>query len=275
MEETIIQWILEAAVRIALAWGVVLLGRWLARQLRIVVQRLVSQPHVMEVVGPTIGRLFCDIAYWGLLGLSFGLALIVLGVPATVVLTVSSIVFILAAVALQQSLSNLAATVIFLAFQPFRRGEDIETMGKAGTVQEIQLFNTVLHTYDQRLVSLPNSEIQASGVLNLTRTGIVRNEVTLAVGYQANLERVRQVIQESIDQDPRILADPPPSIVVQELADYAVRLIVYTMTAPADGFAVRSDLRTQIKARFDAEQIPFALPKQEIQLVSDGEVIGH
>jgi small conductance mechanosensitive channel len=182
------------------------------------------------------------------------------------VLSISSVIFILAAVSLQQSLANVAATVIFLAFQPFRRGEVIETLGMVGTVQEIQLFNTVLHLGNQRMASLSNSEIQSGGVVNHTRRGIIRNEITFMVSYQTDLGRVRQIVQALLDQDARILRDPAPSITVLELGDTGVRLVVYCMSAPDDGVAVTSDLRTQIKTRFDVEGIPFA--RQEVNITA-------
>jgi small conductance mechanosensitive channel len=264
--DTILDWVVVIALRLALAWGVVIGGRYLARHARSATQKLVARPDVLKVVSTTIGRLLCNIVYYGLFGAAIGLALIVLGVPATYVLTVSSVVFILAALALRESLSNLAATVIFLTFQPFYQGEIIETMGHTGTVQEIQLFNTVLLTVDQRFVSLANSEIQTSGVINYTRTGIVRNQAAVTVGYQANLEDAHRVIQEIISQDHRILADPPPIIAIQELTEIGVRLVIYCMSASVDGAAVTSDLRAQIKARFDTESIPFA--QREIHLTS-------
>jgi small conductance mechanosensitive channel len=260
MEQNIFNWILLYALRILIAWGLIWLGRRVARYVRDLVRQLVARPTVNEMVSHTIGRLLCNVAYYGLL-IAFGaLALIVLGVPASYVLAVVGIIFVLAAVALQQSLANVAATVIFLAFQPFQKGELIETQGKTGTVQEIQLFNTLLLTGDQRLVSLANSEIQNEGVVNHTRNGVIRNDVTLAVSYQANLGQVRQVINEIIAQDQRILTDPPPAIFVTGLADQGVNLVVQCMSLPADGWAIMSDLRSEIKSRFDTENIPFARP---------------
>lgn len=260
MEDTIINFILQYGLRILIAWGLVVLGRYIARHVRDLVRQVIARPSVTEMVSHTIGRLLVNIVYYGLLVAFVALALIVLGVPATYVLTVIGVVFLLAAIALQQSLSNLAATVIFFAFQPFRKGELIETQGKTGTVQEIQLFNTLLLTGDQRLVSLANSEIQNEGVVNHTRNGIVRNDVALAVSYQANLERVREVIHEIIAQDQRILIDPPPSITVTALAENGINLVVYCVSLPTDGWNIMSDLRSQIKERFDAEGIPFARP---------------
>jgi small conductance mechanosensitive channel len=264
--DTLPEWVLMAALRVGLALGVIALGHFLARRLRALMQQLVAQPQVSEVVGPTIGRLLCDLVYYGLWAFAVGLGLIVVGVPATFVLTVSSIVLILAAVALRESLANVAATVIFVTFQPFRRGEVIETMGKTGAVQELQLFNTVLLTPDQRMVSLPNSEIQASGVVNMTRTGLTRIEVKLTVGYRADLSVVRRVLQDLLAQDARIVDEPPPVVNVQELADTGVRLVVYAVVKTEDVMPVSSDLQEQIKVRFDAAGIPFAMPQREIHL---------
>ncbi len=266
MADTIFNSILLYLLRIALAWGVLWLGRYLARHVRAIVQRLVSRPHAEQVLSQTIGRLLVNITFYSIFGAAIALALIVLGVPVSYVLGLSSVVFILAAISLQQSLEALAATVIFFAFQPFRRGEVIETLGQSGVVQEVQLFNTVILNADQRIVSLSNSEIQTGGVVNHTRNGIIRNQVNLTVSYQVRLDQVRQIILEIIAQDGRILSDPPPSIAVQELADQGVRLNVFCMSTQPDGALVTSDLREQIKSRFDAEGIAFA--RQQIYVAA-------
>ena len=107
--------------------------------------------------------------------------------PATFVSALSIIVFALLALALQQSVSNFAATVSFLMFQPFRRDELVETMGHTGTVREILLFTTVLHLPDDRLVTLSNSQIQGSGIVNYSRMGRVRADVAVTVAFGEDL----------------------------------------------------------------------------------------
>jgi small conductance mechanosensitive channel len=204
-------------------------------------------------------------------------SLIALGVPAAAVLGVLAIVVVVLAVALQQSAANFAATVIFLLFQPFRRGELVLTMGYMGTVQEILLFDTVLRLPDQRLVSLPNSKIHDSGIVNYSRLGQVRADITLTVRYAEDVNDARAVITEIAAADERVLAEPPFQVVVDDLGESGVRLLVLPYVLPDNYWGVRSDLREQVKARFDAAGIRFALPERNVHVSPAGQpgIAGH
>jgi small conductance mechanosensitive channel len=266
--------ILTVLARLATAIIIVLAGRILAQLARKGGRRLLRRPEMVSILGPTLLRLLSDSAYYGLMAMAIAMALIALGVPGSYILAAITIVLVLLGLALQQSLTNFAATVIFLVFQPFRRGELIETMGKLGTVQEILLFNTTLLMLDQRLVSLPNSKIQESGVVNYSRLGIIRADVRLTVGYEQELGRARAVLADILSHDPRILANPPCQVAVVELGDNGVRLAVYAMVSPDDYWSVLSDLRERIKTRFDAEKIAFALPQRDVRLTATS-LTGH
>jgi small conductance mechanosensitive channel len=259
---------LSIGARIAIAALVLLVGYILARLMQRVAQRLMDRPQIASALGPSMARLLKSVVYYLMLALAASLGLIVLGVPATYILAVAVLLVLVLAVALQQSVANLAATVNFLMFQPFTRGELVETMGWLGTVREILLFNTVLLLNDQRLVSLPNSKIQESGVVNYTRMGRIWADFSLTVDYREDLDRVRALISEIAASDTRILSDPPFDIFVDDLGENGVRLQVHPTVAPAHYWAVRNDLRGQIKARFDAEGIRFALPQRDVRLAA-------
>jgi small conductance mechanosensitive channel len=267
---------MDDAVDLALAIGarlgtaaLVLVGGYvLAVAARRLARRLLGRPKVARALGPSMVRLLGSAAYYFLLALAVGVALVALGVSATVVVTVAVVLIALVGVALQQSLANFAATVIFLLFQPFRRGELVETMGQLGFVDEILLFNTVLRLPDQRLVSLPNSKVQESGVTNYSRMGQVRADFDLTVAYGEDLDRVRAVIAEIAANDARVLAEPPFEVVVDELGENGVRLLAMPTVAPEHFWAVRNDLRERVKARFDAEGIRFAVPPREVRLAA-------
>jgi small conductance mechanosensitive channel len=214
-------------------------------------------------------RLLGSAVYYLILALAVGRSLIALGVSETFVTTVTLVALALIALALNQSIANFAATVVFLFFQPFRRGDWVETMGHFGVVQEILLFNTVILLPDRRLVSLPNSKIQESGVTNYSQMRSVLALFTLTVAYHEDLARVRGLITEIAAQDARILPDPPFDVVVDVLGETGVRLLVLPAVRPEDYLAVRNDLRARIKARFDAEGTAFAVPRREVRIAAD------
>jgi small conductance mechanosensitive channel len=270
--QTLISQAIDLAVsvlwHVAAAALVVGVGFVLARAARRLTVRTLRRPDVAHALGPSLVRLFSAAVYYLLLAVVAAAALIVLGVPASFVLTVALIVVVVLAVALQQSAANLAATIVFLLFQPFKRGELVATMGHMGTVQEILLFDTVLLLPDERLVSLPNSKVQESGITNYTRMGRVRADVSLTVGYGQNVSQARAAITQIAASDRRVLTDPPFEVVVDELGENGVRLLVFPYVAPGDYWVVRNDLREQIKARFDAADIRFALPQRDVHLAA-------
>lgn len=265
---------MEHAVDLALAIGgrlaaaalALVAGYALAVAVRRLARRLLGRPRIAYALGPSMVRLFGSAAYWLVLAMTAAAGLVALGVPATFVATVAVVVIALVGVALQQSLANFAATVIFLLFQPFRRGELVETMGRLGWVQEILLFNTVLLLPDQRLVSLPNGKVQESGVVNYTRMGRIRADIRLTTAYGEDPDRVRAEIAALAASDARVLADPPLEVIVDDFDENGVRLLVLATVGPEHYLAVRNDLRERIVARFHAAGIAFAVPPREVRI---------
>jgi small conductance mechanosensitive channel len=245
-----------------------LLGRILARKARNATQRLLMRPQFAETFGPSVRLIFVQVAYYGVIVIAIIFALALIGVPATAILTITGAIIVVLAIAVRESLSNFAATIIVLTFQPYKQGELIETMGRIGVVQEIQLFNTLLLQGDQRLVWLPNSKIQENGVMNYTRMGIIRADVAATVGYDEDLNHVRTVLMNLITGDPRVLKDPPPEIVVLELGEKGVRVEAHAMVRLEDYWTLLSDFRERIKTRFDAEGIHFSPVATYISLTS-------
>jgi small conductance mechanosensitive channel len=255
---------LSVLTNIAGAALVLALGYFIAVAARRFTQKTLGRPDIARALGPSIVRLLSGAVYYLLLLLAAAGCLVALGVPAAAVLAVLTVVVVVLAVALQQSAANFAATVIFLMFQPFRRDELIQTMGYMGWVQEILLFDTVLRLPDQRLVSMPNSKIHDSGIVNYSRIGQVRADFTLTINYAEDVSRARALISQIAAADERVLLDPPLEVVVDELGDNGVRLLVLPYVATDNYWAVRNAMREQVKARFDAVGIRFALPERNV-----------
>jgi small conductance mechanosensitive channel len=254
-------------LRVVMAIGVLFLGRFLARRTRVVVERLLLQPQVKERLTPTLIRLATQATFYSIIVIAIVLALTLIGVPVVLIAGATTTVLIVVAVALRESLANFAATVIFFIFQPFKTGEMIETMGRVGVVEEIQLFNTIIKMFDQRMVSLPNNQIQESGVINYTRNGVVRADVRVVISYQADLDRVRRIVDEIVSADPRVLETPARDLIFLDLGQDGIQVEVRAFAQTSDYFKLASDLRSRIKSRFDAEGIGIASARQEIQLI--------
>jgi len=263
-----ISFALSVLANVATAVLVLLAGRVIAGAARRLTRKMLERPDVARALGPSIVRLLSSAVYYLLQLLAGAVCLVALGVPIAAVLTVLALVVIVLAVALQQSAANLAATVIFLMFQPFRRGELVLVMGYMGTVQEILLLYTVLLLPDGRMLSLPNTKVQEHGIINYSREGRVRADANLTISYGENVKQARELITQIASRDPRVLTDPP-FVVVDDLGDSGVRLLVFPYVTPDNYWAVRNDMREQIKDRFDESGIHFALPERNLRFPKD------
>ena len=153
------------------------IARWLARRARTWLH--VSLPKAN--IPPSMSQLAERGAYYGILFVAILTGLALIGVPIEALLGASLIIVVILGVALQQSIANLAATIVFLLFQPFRLGELIKANGVLGTVKEIQFFSTVLVTGDNLEVTIPNAKIQGDNLLNYTRLGRLRIDFVFGV----------------------------------------------------------------------------------------------
>ena len=169
-------------------------------------------------------------------------------------------------IALQQSISNLAATIVFMLFQPFRLGELIDANGVMGTVKEIQLFSTVLVTGDNKEITIPNSKIQGNNLVNYTRLGRLRVDFVFGVSYADDMRKVKEVLREILAADERVLAEPAPVIFVQSLDDSSVNIAVRPWVKPDDYWTLQWDLPERVKLRFDAEGITIPFPQRDVHL---------
>ncbi len=247
----------------ALAFGIVLLGRWLARIGRRWVQRGLKKVTLTE----SLAQLAERVTYYGIIFGAVLVALAVLGVPTTGLITTIGVILIILGVALQESLSSFAATIIFLLFQPFKVGELIESNGVMGTVREIALFQTILTKADNKLLTLPNAQIQNSVLVNYSRMGTLRADLSFNISYTDDLRKAKQVLAEIMAADPRVLADPPAVVVVQELGDNAVELAIRPWVTNADFWNFRTDMLELVKLRFDAEGISFPFPQRDCMCI--------
>lgn len=254
--------LLAIALRIGGALLALLVGRWLARRARRWAAHLVQRTEISHY----LEELAIRATYYGIMGLAVLTALAFLGVPVTAILTILGVALVILGIALQESISNFAATVIFFIFQPFGVGDYIETSGVEGTVEEIQLFNTVISKADGKKAVLPNGKIQEQGLINYSQNPVMRVACSVGVGYQEDLVHARQVARKILASDARILDDPAPQVIIQELGDSAIQMDVRGFVNNEDYWAVNWDLPELIKTGFDEAGIAIPYPQLDIHL---------
>jgi small conductance mechanosensitive channel len=258
--------LLQLALKIGAAILVFLVGRWLARRTR----NTLRATLVKTTLAPSMTRLLVLAAYYGIMFLTVILSLALVGLPITALLSASLIIVVILGIALQQSISNLAATIVFMLFQPFRLGELIEANGVLGTVTEIQLFSTVLVTGDNKEITIPNGEIQGNNMVNYTRQGRLRVDFTFDVSYADDLPKVKRLLAEILAADSRVLAEPPPVIFVQSLGENGVSIAVRPWVKPDDYWSLQWDVPERVKLRFDAEGVTIPFPQRDVRVYGRG-----
>jgi small conductance mechanosensitive channel len=266
MDQPILQIIGLYALRIAVALVVVLIGRFLAGRARKFTREVLKRPQVDQALTATVEGMLVRVVYYGTILFAVIVALAILGVPAAAILSVSSVILVVLAVALRESLANFAATVIFMIYQPFRAGEEIETMGRRGIVREVQLFNTVLMQPDRSLAILPNGDIQKSGIINYARLGIQRVNLAFRLRYDADIDKARSIIMKIMANDPRVLQEPPPAVHVMNLGENGLEMQARPFVNYADYDPVQFGFRQQITEQLGKAGIEFAVPQREVTL---------
>jgi small conductance mechanosensitive channel len=258
--------LLQLALKIGAAILVFLIGRWLARRTR----TELGARLVKTTLAPSMTRLLLLAVYYGILFLTVIFALALVGLPITALLSASLIVVVVLGIALQQSISNLAATIVFMLFQPFRLGELVEANGVLGTVTEIQLFSTVLVTGDNREITIPNAKIQGNNLLNYSRQGRLRVDFAFDVSYADDLRRVKELLAEVLAADERVLAEPAPLIFAQSLGENGVSIAVRPWVKAEDYWSLQWDIPERVKLCFDAEGITVPFPQRDVRIHDAG-----
>ncbi|MEL7293758.1 MAG: small-conductance mechanosensitive channel MscS [Pseudomonadota bacterium] len=189
-----------------------------------------------------------------------------LGVQTASVVAVIGAAGLAIGLALQGSLSNFAAGVLIVAFRPFKSGDYVEVGGVAGSVEAIQIFQTVLKTPDNKMVVVPNSGVIGGPITNYSRHATRRVDLVIGVSYKADLKQTKQVIRETLEKDPRILKDPDMTIGVLALADSSVNFVVRPWVKTEDYWGVYFDSMQGIKEALDAAGIEIPFPQMDVHL---------
>lgn len=254
--------LVTAAVRIGGAVIIVLIGRWIAGLVRRSIHAAMERANAT----PSIAGLLERVAYSGVLLLSILIALVVLGVSPQILAAAMVVVAVVAAVALRESLGDLAATILFVMFKPFQVGDIIETNGVIGGVQEVQLFSTVLITIDHRKVIVPNSSIQNGVLTNYSALDGLRIDVAVDVSYSDDIAKAREAMLEIAGADARVFPEPAPVVHLMELAESGVRLILRVHAKPEDYYALFPALNERIKLEFDRRGLTIPFPQMDVHV---------
>ena len=251
-------------IKVLAALAIFIIGRWVAKGIRRGVRRMMEKGGADPIIIGFVG----SIVYIALLAFVVIAALGQLGIQTTSFIAILGAAGLAVGLALQGSLANFAAGFLMIIFRPFKVGDFVEAAGVAGVVKDMQIFTTTMKTGDNKTIIIPNAKISGDNIINYSAEENRRVDMTVGVAYDADLSKVRDVLNDIISKEERILSDPAPQVAVAELADSSVNFIVRVWTKTGDYWGVKFDATETIKNRFDEAGIGIPFPQRDIHIVS-------
>jgi len=255
------------ALKLLYAIIILIVGLWIIRWITRLVRKGLSKrdvdPSLISFLGSftnIILKIVLVIAIVGILGIELTSLTVILGAAGLAV-----------GMALSGTLQNFAGGVMILIFKPFTVGDFIEAKGYLGAVKEIQIFNTILQTPDNRRVIIPNGGLATDSLINYSAEATRRIDLVIGISYGDDIDKAREIALKTVKADNRVLKDPEPFVGVLELGDSSVNLAVRQWVKSGDYWGVYFDLHENIKKEFDKNGISIPFPQRDVHLFSQSE----
>lgn len=252
----------EYAPKLAMAIVVFIVGSIIIRMITGAMKRLFEKKDYDE----TLERFLLSLTSIILKILLIVTVVTMLGVQMTSFVAILGGAGLAIGMALSGTLQNFAGGVMLLIFRPYKVGDVIEAQGHVGKVEEIQIFNTVLITPDNKTIIIPNSPISTDSIVNYSEQGSRRVDFTIGIGYDDDIDQAKEVILGVISKDERVHKDPAPFIAVAELADSSVNFTLRVWGDVADYWGIYFDNLEAIKKALDAANISIPYPQTDVHL---------
>ena len=191
-------------------------------------------------------------------------ALATVGVNVSSLLATFAAAALTAGLALQESLGNIASGIVILISKPFVAGDILEFEGTKGKVQNIRIFSTQIHTFDNKIVTIPNSRLTTNNVTNCTMVDKRRIDLSYTIGYDDDIAKVKDVIYKLIAEQPKVMNEPSPSVYVGKHLDSGIEIIVWVWVDPDDYYDVYYFMQENVLLRFKENNITIPYPHIQI-----------
>jgi small conductance mechanosensitive channel len=258
------------ASQLAVTYGLKLLGAilalivgfWLVGRLKTAVVRLMERREVEPSLRSFL-KSFLSVALKILVIIT---VLGMVGVQMTSFIAMLGAAGLAIGLALQGTLQNVAGGVIILMFKPFKVGDFIEAEGYMGTVAEIQIFNTLLTSVDNKVIIIPNGGLATGSLTNYSKKDTRRVDWTFGIGYGDSYDKAEKVIQKLIDADSRILREPEPFLALSKLNNSSVDIVVRCWVNSENYWPVFYEMNKNIYTQFAAEGISIPFPQMDVHV---------
>lgn len=260
----VLAWLKGNLVHLVGAMAVLVIGVLLARLLSRWADRTLTRSERIE---PTVAKFLSNIIKYALWAVVAVTVLAQFGVQTTSIIAALGGLALAVGLALQGTLSNVAAGVMILVQRPFRVGETISCGTVLATVRAIGLFTTEMEQPDGLYVMVPNNELWNKPIVNFTRLPTRRFELLIGIAYSDSIGQAREALLALAAGDARVLADPAPEVFVSALADSSVTMGMRVWCASSDYLALSWDLTEAAKLRFDEAGLTIPFPQREVRTI--------
>ncbi|AKH19869.1 mechanosensitive ion channel family protein [Sedimenticola thiotaurini] len=262
IEKLVSTFVIPWSINIVLALATFFIGRWVASILLKIVRKLLNKSKMDAILINFVTSILHAI----LLLFIVIAAMDQLGVDTTSLIALLGAAGLAVGLAMQNSLQNFAAGVMLIIFRPFKTGDFVEAGGTAGVVETISIFSTIMRTGDNREVIVPNGSIYNGTITNFSARETRRIDMVFGIGYGDDIRKAKQLLNDILEADERVLKDPAPLVAVGELADSSVNFNVRPWVKSADYWNVKFDLTERIKLAFDDNGISIPYPQMDVHL---------
>lgn len=251
------------------ALAIFFIGKWFVRMGTNLCKKLMEKANIDKTLVTFGGNIIYA------LGLTFVVvaAISQMGVETTSLAAIIAAAGLAVGLALQGSLSNLAAGVMIILFRPFRVGNYVEVAGTAGTVDDLNIFTTTLKTPDNKIIIVPNSKITDGNITNYSAQDRRRVDMVFGIGYGDDIKKAKEILKAIADADERILKEPAVQIAVSELGESSVNFVMRPWVKSGDYWDVKFEVTEKVKMEFDKNGISIPFPQRDVHVHADENIV--
>lgn len=252
----------DKALDVIGALAILVIGWWISRRLVKLLDRSMTRFHMDEILRSFLR----NVASVVLLVVVFIAALQALGVPTTSLLAMLGAAGLAIGLALKDSLSNIASGVMLIVLRPFKAGDSVKIADIEGVVEQVRIFTTRMRTYQNESIHLPNSQITANPIINLTGKPVRRADIAVGIGYGDRVDTARRVLLRIAGSHAKVLQEPASDVLVTGLGESSVDLVLRAWIRTEDYIQTRSDLTEAVHREFAAEGVSIPFPQRDLHV---------
>lgn len=265
MDGIVNEYVIPWSINIGMAVAIFIIGRMVAGIVVNIVRTLLEKSGTDDM----LTNFVCSISKAVLMLFIVIAALNQLGVDTTSFIALIGAAGLAIGLSLQSTLQNFAAGVMLILFKPFKIGDFIEAGGNAGVVEKMTIFTTVMKTGDNREIIVPNGDIYGGTITNNSARDTRRIDLVFGIGYDDDIKKAKELLNEILAADERILKEPAPLVAVAELADSSVNFNVRPWVKSSDYWKVLYDITEKVKLTFDENKISIPYPQMDVHTKTD------